>query len=83
MSGGVILGLKVSKRKPMGTEVGWRAASGILQSMVRLPKVESWQPQSWEPPAELALGWLSERQLILRMECKATVQQPRSRELML
>lgn len=42
--------------------------------------------QSWElPPAALVLGpcWLSERQLILRMECKATVQQPRSRELML
>lgn len=66
----------------MGVGVEWRAASGILQSMVRLPKVEGWQPQSWEPPDEPALGWLSE-QLILRMECKATVQQPRSRELML
>lgn len=41
-------------------------------------------PQSWEPPpAVLGPCWLRERQLILRMECKATVQQPRSRELML
>lgn len=57
-----------------------------LQSVVRLLERSTAldrPPQSWEPPAELGLGWLSERQLILRMECKATVQQPRSRELML
>lgn len=63
-----------------------RRRAAPLRSLVRPsePLARAAHAHSWELLAAwLGPCWPSERQLILRMECKATVQQPRSRELML